>query len=140
MKKLLIATTTLVTILFIATVVHIAVVIPDDYVVDNATIQIGSIKLEAPISDSKSSSIYNSLSDIEGVKNVKIFKEKGIVLYYFDNNQLDTEEIANSLKYKIDYDFEKFYASNDLQNKKSCPAIVDNSFSKKLIYAIQKIF
>lgn len=140
MKKALIYSFSIATILMTALIVHLALVLPDDVDVDNANIQLSTFKFNESLDNDKAQQIYEDLNALKGIKSTKFNIEKGVVLYYFDNNILNSGDVENYLKHKTDVSFNKYSLSEEFQNKKSCPAIVDNSFSKKLIYAIQKIF
>ena len=66
-------------ILFVVLVVHIATAKP--LVIDNASLQISRIDFETPLDSVETKEVHHNLKSINGVKNIKIFSEKGIVVF-----------------------------------------------------------
>lgn len=125
-------------LLFIVLVVHIATAKPIE--VDNATMQISRIDFKEPIDSLTSKEIHRNLKSIDGVKNIKIVSEKGVVVYFHDNRIVNAEQVFNQLSTKGNYLAERFVISDELASKKVCPAMNTDSFSYKFSRGIQRIF
>lgn len=125
-------------LLFVILVVHIATAKPVE--VDNATIQISRIDFNEPLDSLKSKEIHRNLKSINGVKNIKIVPEKGVVVYFHDNRIVNSEQVFTQLSAKGNYHAERFVISDELAAKKVCPVMNTNSFSYKFSRGIQRIF
>ncbi|MBC8883585.1 hypothetical protein H9X57_10005 [Flavobacterium piscinae] len=125
-------------LLFLVLVVHIATAKPVE--VDNATIQISRIDFKEPFDSLKSKEIHRNLKSINGVKNIKIVPEKGVVVYFHDNRIANSEQVFAQLSAKGNYQAKRFVISDELASKKVCPAMNTNSFSYKFSRRIQRIF
>jgi len=125
-------------LLFVVLVVHIATAKPVE--VDNATIQISRIDFNEPLDSLKSKEIHRNLKSIDGVKNIKIVPEKGVVVYFHDNRIANSEQVFAQLSAKGNYQAERFVISDELAAKKVCPVMNTDSFSYKFSRGIQRIF
>jgi copper chaperone CopZ len=128
----------IVLLLIVVLVVHIATAKPVE--VDNATMQISRIDFKEPLDSLKSKEIHRNLKSIDGVKNIKIVPEKGVVVYFHDNRIANSEQVFTQLSAKGNYQAERFVISDDLASKKVCPAMNTDSFSYKFSRGIQRIF
>jgi copper chaperone CopZ len=124
--------------LFIVLVVHIATVEPVE--IDNATLQISRIDFETPLDSVETKEVHRNLKSINGVKNIKIFSEKGIVVYFHDNRVVNAERVFNQLSSLGNYKAQPFTVSQEIASKKVCPAMNTNSFGYKFSRGIQRIF
>lgn len=127
-----------ITLLLFVLVVHIASAKPVQ--IDNATLQISRIDFKEPIDSLKAKEIHRHLKSIPGVKNDRLNKETGILVYFHDNRINNSENIFNLLMAKGNYKAERFTISNETASKKVCPAMNTNSFSYKFSRGIQRIF
>lgn len=128
----------IVLLLIVVLVVHIATAKPVE--VDNATMQISRIDFNEPIDSLKSKEIHRNLKSIDGVKNIKIVPEKGIVVYFHDNRIVNSEQVFTQLSSKGDYQAERLVVSDEIASKRVCPAMNTDSFSYKFSRGIQRIF
>ncbi|RAR49607.1 hypothetical protein [Flavobacterium lacus] len=128
----------IVLLLIVVLVVHIATAKPVE--VDNATMQISRIDFKEPLDSLKSKEIHRNLKSIDGVKNIKIVPEKGVVVYFHDNRIVNSEQVFTQLSATGNYQAECFVISDDLASKKVCPAMNTDSFSYKFSRGIQRIF
>jgi len=128
----------IVLLLIAVLVVHIATAKPVE--VDNATMQISRIDFKEPLDSLKSKEIHRNLKSIDGVKNIKIVPEKGVVVYFHDNRIANSEQVFTQLSAQGNYQAERFVISDDLASKKVCPAMNTDSFSYKFSRGIQRIF
>jgi copper chaperone CopZ len=125
-------------LLFIILVFHIATAKPIE--VDNATMQISRIDFKEPIDSLTSKEIQRNLKSIDGVKNIKIVPEKGVVVYFHDNRIVNSNQVFTQLSAKGNYQAERFMISDELASKKVCPVMNTDSFSYKFSRGIQRIF
>lgn len=128
----------IVLLLVVVLVVHIATAKPVE--VDNATMQISRIDFNEPLDSLKSKEIHRNLKSIDGVKNIKIVPEKGIVVYFHDNRIVNSEQVFTQLSSKGDYQAERLVVSDEIASKRVCPAMNTDSFSYKFSRGIQRIF
>lgn len=119
-------------------VVHIATAKPVE--LDNATIQISRIDFNEPLDSLKSKEIHRNLKSIDGVKNIKIVPEKGVVVYFHDNRIVNAKQVFTQLSTKGAYQAERFVISDEIAAKRVCPAMNTDSFSYKFSRGIQRIF
>lgn len=126
------------TLLFIVLVVHIATAKPVK--IDNATLQISRIDFKQPIDSLMAKEIHRHLKSIPGVKNDRLNKETGVLVYFHDNRINDSEKIFNLLMSKGSYKAERFTIPNEMASRKVCPVMNTNSFSYKFSRGIQRIF
>jgi len=127
-----------ITLLSIVLVVHIATAKPVQ--IDNATLQISRIDFKEPIDSLKAKEIHRNLKSIPGVKNDRLNKETGVLVYFHDNRINNSESVYNLLMTKGNYKAERFTISNETASKKVCPVMNTNSFSYKFSRGIQRIF
>lgn len=125
-------------LLFVVLVVHIATAKPIE--VDNATLQISRIDFNEPLDSLKAKEIHRNLKSINGVKNIKIVAEKGVVVYFHDNRIVNSEQVFTQLSSKGNYQAERFIISDEIASKKVCPVMNTDSFSYKFSRGIQRIF
>jgi copper chaperone CopZ len=125
-------------LLFIILVFHIATAKPIE--VDNATMQISRIDFKEPIDSLTSKEIQRNLKSIDGVKNIKIVPEKGVVVYFHDNRIVNSNQVFTQLSARGNYQAERFMISDELASKKVCPVMNTDSFSYKFSRGIQRIF
>lgn len=125
-------------LLVVVLVVHIATAKPVE--LDNATMQISRIDFNEPLDSLKSKEIHRNLKSIDGVKNIKIVPEKGVVVYFHDNRIVNSDQVFKQLSSKGNYKAERFVISDELAAKKVCPAMNTDSFSYKFSRGIQRIF
>jgi len=125
-------------LLFLVLVVHIATAKPVE--LDNATMQISRIDFNEPLDSLKSKEIHRNLKTIDGVKNIKIVPEKGVVVYFHDNRIVNSDQVFTQLSSKGNYKAERFVISDELAAKKVCPAMNTDSFRYKFSRGIQRIF
>ncbi len=137
-KLFLFGTLSLLLLLVIVLMVHIAMAKP--VVVDNANLQISRIDFNEPLDASKAKEIHRNLKSIEGVKNIKIVAEKGVVVYFHDNRTINSSEVFDKLIYLGNYAAKPFVLSKTLASKKVCPVMNTDSFSYKFSRGIQRIF
>ncbi len=137
-KFFLIGTVSVISLLFIVLVVHVATAKP--VVVDNANLQISRIDFNEPIDSLKAKEIHRNLKSIEGVKNIKIVPEKGVVVYFHDNRLINSTEVFEKLIFLGNYAAQPFVLSKELASKKVCPVMNTDSFSYKFSRGIQRIF
>lgn len=128
----------IVLLLVVVLVVHIATAKPVE--VDNATMQISRIDFNEPLDSLKSKEIHRNLKSIDGVKNIKIVPEKGIVVYFHDNRIVNSEQVFTQLSAKGNYQAERLVVSDETAAKRVCPAMNTDSFSYKFSRGIQRIF
>lgn len=126
------------TLLLIVLVAHIATAKPVK--IDNATLQISRIDFKQPIDSIVAKEIHRHLKSIPGVKNDRLNKETGVLVYFHDNRINNSENIFNLLLAKGNYKAERFTISNETASKKVCPVMNTNSFSYKFSRGIQRIF
>lgn len=127
-----------ITLLSIVLVVHIATAKPVQ--IDNATLQISRIDFKEPIDSLKAKEIHRNLKSIPGVKNDRLNKETGVLVYFHDNRINNSESVYNLLMTKGNYKAERFTISNETASKNVCPVMNTNSFSYKFSRGIQRIF
>lgn len=125
-------------LLFAVLVVHIATAKPVE--IDNATLQISRIDFKEPLDSLKSKEVHQNLKSINGVKNIKIIPEKGVVVYFHDNRIVNAEQVFTQFTAKGNYQAERFVISEESASKKVCPAMNTNSFGYKFSRGIQRIF
>ena len=125
-------------LLCIVLVVHIATAKPVQ--IDNATLQISRIDFKEPIDSLKAKEIHRHLKAIPGVRNDRLNKETGVLVYFHDNRINNSENIFNLLIAKGNYKAERFVISSETAAKKACPVMNTNSFSYKFSRGIQRIF
>lgn len=138
LKFFLIGTVSVIFLLFIVLVIHIAMAKP--IVVDNETIQISRIDFKETIDSIKAKEIHRNLKSIEGVKNIKIVPEKGVVVYFHDNRIVNSTQVFDKLIFLGNYAAQPFVISKELAEKKACPVMNTDSFSFKFSRGIQRIF
>lgn len=125
-------------LLFLILVVHIATAKPLE--VDNASLQISRIDFKEPIDSLKAKEIHRNLKSIPGVKTDRLNKETGVLVYFHDIKVADSKTIYNKLMAMGNYKAERFVLPKELENKKACPVITEDSFSYKFSRGIQRIF
>ena len=125
-------------LLFLILVVHIATAKPLE--VDNASLQISRIDFKEPIDSLKAKEIHRNLKSIPGVKTDRLNKETGVLVYFHDIKVADSKTIYNKLMAMGDYKAERFVLPKELENKKACPVMTEDSFSYKFSRGIQRIF
>lgn len=137
-KFFLVGTLSVFLLLFLLLIIHIAMAKP--VVVDNATIQISRIDFNEPIDSMKAKEIHRNLKSIDGVKNIKIVPEKGVVVYFHDNRIINSAQVFDRLIFIGNYAAEPFVISKELASKTACPVMNTDSFSYKFSRGIQRIF
>lgn len=125
-------------LLFLILVVHIATAKPLE--VDNASLQISRIDFKEPIDSLKAKEIHRNLKSIPGVKTDRLNKETGVLVYFHDIKVADSKTIYNKLMAMGNYKAERFVLPKELENKKACPVMTEDSFSYKFSRGIQRIF
>ena len=125
-------------LLFLILVVHIATAKPLE--VDNAWLQISRIDFKEPIDSLKAKEIHRNLKSIPGVKTDRLNKETGVLVYFHDIKVADSKTIYNKLMAMGNYKAERFVLPKELENKKACPVMTEDSFSYKFSRGIQRIF
>lgn len=125
-------------LLFLILVVHIATAKPLE--VDNASLQISRIDFKEPIDSLKAKEIHRNLKSIPGVKTDRLNKETGVLVYFHDIKVADSKTIYNKLMTMGNYKAERFVLPKELENKKACPVMTEDSFSYKFSRGIQRIF
>lgn len=123
-------------LLFIVLVAHIATAKP----VDNANLQISRIDFKEPLDSLKSKEIHRNLKSIPGVKNDHIDMERGVLVYFHDNNITDSKKVFDQLMAKGHYKAERFILPANMASKQVCPVMNHDSFSYKFSKTVQKIF
>ncbi len=125
-------------LLFLILVVHIATAKPLE--VDNASLQISRIDFKEPIDSLKAKEIHRNLKSIPGVKTDRLNKETGVLVYFHDIKVADSKTIYKKLMAMGNYKAERFVLPKELENKKACPVMTEDSFSYKFSRGIQRIF
>ncbi len=125
-------------VLFVVLVVHIATAKPLE--VDNASLQISRIDFKEPIDSLKAKEIHRNLKSIPGVKTDRLNKETGVLVFFHDVKVADSKTIYNKLMAMGNYKAERFTLPKELENKKACPVMSEDSFSYKFSRGIQRIF
>ncbi len=125
-------------LLFLILVVHIATAKPLE--VDNASLQISRIDFKEPIDSLKAKEIHRNLKSIPGVKTDRLNKETGVLVYFHDIKVADSKTIYNKFMAMGNYKAERFVLPKELENKKACPVMTEDSFSYKFSRGIQRIF
>lgn len=132
-KLVLLGLTGTTLLLFLALVVHIALVKPPE----NATIQISRIDFDQPFDAQKAAEITRQIESIPGVKKGVLVK-KNVVVYFHDNRVADSKKVFDELMKKGNYKAKRFIISADLSQKQVCPVINQNSFYFKLSKIVHK--
>jgi hypothetical protein len=126
-------------ILVLVLVIHIANAKPVE--IDNATLQVSRIDFEAPLSKEQKSLIRKHLKSIDGVKTEHFNLEKGVLVYFHDNNVVDAQTVFQKLSSSLPFEATPYVVSPDLASKKVCPAVSNtHSFGYKFSRGIQRIF
>lgn len=125
-------------LLFLVLVVHIATAKP--LVIDNASLQISRIDFKEPIDSLKAKEIHRNLKSIPGVKTDRLNIETGVLVFFHDIKIANSEEIYNQLIALGNYKAERYILPKELENKKACPVMTEDSFSYKFSRGIQRIF
>ena len=102
--------------------------------------QISRIDFKEPIDSLKAKEIHRNLKSIPGVKTDRLNKETGVLVFFHDIKVADSKTIYNKLMAMGNYKAERFVLPKELENKKACPVMSEDSFSYKFSRGIQRIF
>ena len=125
-------------IFFVVLVAHIATAKP--LIIDNASLQISRIDFKVPIDSIKAKEIHRNLKSIPGVKTDRLNRETGVLVFFHDIKVADSKTIYNKLAAMGNYKAERFTLPKELENKKACPVMNEDSFSYKFSRGIKRIF
>lgn len=124
-------------VLIAVLVVHIITVTPEP--LDNATLQISRIDFEAPIDIEEEKLIKSKLKSLTGVKSWRINKEKGVLVFFHDNRDLQANEAVIQIQKNTDLQPKLFKLPDGLAQKEVCPVNRDG-FAYQFSKGIQRIF
>lgn len=122
-------------LLFTILVYHIANARP----IENATIQISRIDFDKPFDSLSTILIKEQLHEIKGVKSDIIVKNN-VVVYFHDNQIINSEKVYAVLMSKGDYNAKRFILPASLANNQVCPVMKKDGFKYKFSKFIQSIF
>lgn len=122
-------------LLFGILVFHIANARP----IENATIQISRIDFDKPFDSLSTILIKEQLHSIKGVKSDIIVKNN-VVVYFHDNQIINSEKVYAELMNKGDYNAKRFILPASLANNQVCPVMKKDGFKYKFSKFIQSIF
>lgn len=122
-------------LLFGILVFHIANARP----IENATIQISRIDFDKPFDSLSTILIKEQLHSIKGVKSDIIVKNN-VVVYFHDNQIVNSEKVYAELMNKGDYNAKRFILPVSLANNQVCPVMKKDGFKYKFSKFIQSIF
>ncbi len=122
-------------LLFGILVFHIANARP----IENATIQISRIDFDKPFDSLSTILIKEQLHSIKGVKSDIIVKNN-VVVYFHDNQIVNSEKVYAELMNKGDYNAKRFILPASLANNQVCPVMKKDGFKYKFSKFIQSIF
>lgn len=122
-------------LLFAILVYHIANARP----IENATIQISRIDFDKPFDSLSTILIKEQLHSIKGVKSDIIVKNN-VVVYFHDNQIVNSEKVYTELMNKGDYNAKRFILPASLANNQVCPVMKKDGFKYKFSKFIQSIF
>jgi len=122
-------------LLFAILVYHIANARP----LENATIQVSRIDFDQPFDSMNTVDIKQKLHSIKGVKS-EIIVKKNVVVYFHDNNIVDSKKVYDELMTKGNYRAERFILPPSLANKQVCPVMNKDGFKYKFSKFIQGVF
>lgn len=120
-------------LLFLALVIHIALVKPPE----NATIQISRIDFDQTFDAKSTSEVIQRIESIPGVKKGVLVK-RNVVVYFHDNRITNSKKVFDQLMKKGSYSAKRFEISANLSQKQVCPIINQNSFYYKLSKIVHK--
>ena len=123
---------------FIILVYHIATAKPIQY--DNANIQISRIDFSMPLDTLKAKQAHQILKKMDGVINPKLYKDKGVIVYFHDNRIADSKKVFDKMMESGTFDAKRFILPANLANKQVCPVMNQDGFSYKFSKFIQNVF
>lgn len=138
LKKIILSSLSLLLVLFIVLVVHIATAKPVE--IDNATIQISRIDFNESLDSLKIKQINKHLESIPGIVSKNYNIENKTMVYFHDNKIIDANGVYEKLIQLGKYNASLYQLPEDLKNKQVCPVIKQGSFSYHFSRGVQRLF
>lgn len=136
-KRILVLSVSIFTLLFLVLVVHIAIVTKNIHY-DNASLQLGRIDFKEPIDSAKAKDINHKIRSIAGVGNTHFNIKDGILIYSVNLNKNSNESVYKQLMAQVPYKAEK-YVVTEAMSTKGCPVMDKSSFAYQFSNTISNI-
>ena len=136
-KRILVAAGSIILLLFLILVVHIATAKP--VTIELATWQVSRFDFKQPIDSITAQKIEYDLSAISGVKGDVLVKNN-VVVFFHDNTLTNNQKVYEAFTAKGYKDVSIFKVPAELASKKVCPAMKQDGFAYHFSKGIQRIF
>ncbi len=136
-KRILVAAGSILTLLFLVLVIHIATAKP--VTIELATWQVSRFDFKQPIDSITAKKIEYDLGGINGVKGDVLVKNN-VVVFFHDNTLTNNKKVFEAFTAKGYQDVSIFTVPNELADKKVCPAMKQDGFAYHFSKGIQRIF